>query len=117
MIYNVAKVRRLFTKFQVDTYKTKRDRFAHEKVSHLVVEIQAMIYNAAKVRRLPTKFQVDTSKTKKGKTNACAVAPSHDLYSCTPCNSDSSHDFRPTNPPAFCGSLPHFENTCLQFQC
>ena len=50
-----------------------------------------MIYNAAKVRRLPTKFQVDTCKTKKRKNSACAVAPSHDLYSCAPCNSDSSH--------------------------
>ena len=29
MIYNAAKVRRLSTKFQVDTYKTKRDRFEH----------------------------------------------------------------------------------------
>ena len=29
MIYNAAKVRRLSTKFQVDAYKTKRDRSAH----------------------------------------------------------------------------------------
>ena len=63
MIYNTAKVRRLSTKFQVDTCKTKKDRSAH-----LVVEIQAMIYNAARVRGLSTKFQVDTCKTKKDRS-------------------------------------------------
>ena len=63
MIYNVARVKRLFTKFQVDTYKTKKDTSAH-----LVIEIQDMIYNVARVRRLSTKFQVDTCKSKEDKS-------------------------------------------------
>ena len=58
MIYNAAMVR-LFTKFQVNTCKTKKDRSAHAQLR------QAMIYNAARVRRLSTKLQVDTCKTKK----------------------------------------------------
>ena len=33
MIYNVARVRRLSTKFQVGTYKTKRDRSAHAQLT------------------------------------------------------------------------------------
>ena len=68
MIYNVARVRRLSTKFQVDTCKSKEDRSAHAQlcaVAHLVVEIQAIIYNAARDRRLSTKFQVDIYKTKR----------------------------------------------------
>ena len=64
MIYNAARVRRLSTKFQVNTYKTKRDRSCACAVAHLVIEIQAMIYDAARVRRLCTKFQVNTSKNK-----------------------------------------------------
>ena len=59
MIHNAARVRKLSTKFQVDTCKTEKDRSAH-----LVVEIQVMIYDAARVRRLCTKFQVNMSKNK-----------------------------------------------------
>ena len=61
MIYNAAMVRRLFTKFEVNTgtCKPKRDRSEHSQLR------QAMIYNAARVRRLSTKLQVDTCKTKK----------------------------------------------------
>ena len=62
MIYNAARVRRLSTKFQVYTCKTKEDRYAHAQLR------QAMIYNAAKVRRLSTKLQVDTYKTKKDRS-------------------------------------------------
>ena len=64
MIYNAAMVRRLFTKFQVNTYKTKKDRSAHAQLR------QAMIYNAARVRlrRLSTKLEVDTCKTKKDRS-------------------------------------------------
>ena len=62
MIYDAARVRRLSTKFQVNTYKTKRDRSAH---AHLVIEIQAMSYDAARVTRLSTKFQVNAYKTKR----------------------------------------------------
>ena len=58
MIYN-AKVRRLSTKFQVDTCQPRNDRSAHAQLR------QVMIYNAAKVRRLSTKLQVDICKTKK----------------------------------------------------
>ena len=54
MIYNVAMVRRLFIKFQVNTYKTKKDISVHAQLRH------AMIYNAARVTRLSTKLQVDT---------------------------------------------------------
>ena len=61
MIYNAAMVRRLFTKFQVHTCKTKKDRSAHAQLR------QAMIYNAARVRRLSTKLQADTYKTKKNR--------------------------------------------------
>ena len=50
MIYNVARVRRLSTKFQVDTCKSKEDICAGA-VAHLVVEIQAIIYDAARDRR------------------------------------------------------------------
>ena len=64
MVYNAARVRRLSTKFQVNTCKTKKRYICACTVAHVVVEIQAMIYNAAKVRRLSTKFRVDTSKTK-----------------------------------------------------
>ena len=35
MIYNVARVRRLFTKFQVDTCKTKKDTSAHAQLRTL----------------------------------------------------------------------------------
>ena len=65
MIYNVARVRRLFTKFQVDACKTKKDTSAH---AHLAVEIQDMIYNVARLRRLSTKFQVDTCKGKEDRS-------------------------------------------------
>ena len=58
MIYNVAKVRRLSTIFQVDTCKTKKEIIAHVQLS------QAMTYNGAKVRSFPTKLQVDTCKSK-----------------------------------------------------
>ena len=50
MIYNAARVRRLFTKFQVNTCTTKKDRSAHAQLH------QAMIYNVARVRRLSTKL-------------------------------------------------------------
>ena len=63
MIYDVARVRRLSTKFQVNTYKTKRWICACA-IAHFVIEIQAMIYDAARVRRLCTKFQVNKSKNK-----------------------------------------------------
>ena len=63
MIYNAAIVRRLFTKFQVNTWKTKKkDISAHAQLR------QAMIYNVARVRRLSTKLQVDTCKTKKDRS-------------------------------------------------
>ena len=62
MIYNAAMVRRLFTKFQVNTCKTKKDRSAHAQLR------QTMIYNAARARRLSTKLQVDTCKTKKDRS-------------------------------------------------
>ena len=62
MIYNEAMVRRLITKFQVNTYKTKKDRSAHAQLH------QAMIYNVARARRLSTKLQVDTCKTKKDRS-------------------------------------------------
>ena len=69
MIYNVARVRRLFTKFQVDC-KTKKDTSAHAQLCTL--QIQDMIYNVARVRSLSTKFQVDTCKSKE---DACTCAP------------------------------------------
>ena len=62
MIYNAAKVRRLFTKFQVDTYKTKKERIVHVQLR------QAMICNVARVRSLSTKLQVDTCKTEKDRS-------------------------------------------------
>ena len=64
MICNVARVRRSFTEFQVDTCKTKKRYICACTVAHFVVEIQAMIYNAARVRRLSTKYQVNTCKAK-----------------------------------------------------
>ena len=64
MIYNAAMVRKLFTKFQVNTCKTKKDRSAHAQL----YQAQAMMYNAARVRRLSTKLQVDTCKTKKDRS-------------------------------------------------
>ena len=45
-------------KFQVDIFKTKKDRSAHAQLR------QAMIYNAASVRRLSTKLQVDSDTCK-----------------------------------------------------
>ena len=63
MIYNVARVRKLFAKFQVDTCKTKIDTSAH-----LAVEIEDMIYNVTRVRRLSTKFQVDTCKSEEDRS-------------------------------------------------
>ena len=62
MIYNVVKVKRLSTIFQVDTYKNKKERIAHVQLS------QAMIYNAARVRSFPTKLQVDTCKSKEDRS-------------------------------------------------
>ena len=62
MIYNAAMVRRLFTKFQVNTCKTNKDRSAHAQLR------QSMISNAARVRRLSTKLQVDTCKTEKDRS-------------------------------------------------
>ena len=64
MTYNAARDR-LSTKFQVNTYKNKRDRSAH---AHLVIQIQAMIYNAARVRSFFTKLQVDTCKSKEDRS-------------------------------------------------
>ena len=64
MIYNVARIRKLFAKFQVDTCKTKKRYICACAVAHLAVEIQDMIYNVASVRRVSTKFQVDTCKSK-----------------------------------------------------
>ena len=72
MIYNAGKVRRLPTKFQVDTCKIKKERIVHVQlrqamiytVAHLVIQIQAMIYNAARVRSFSTKLQADTCKSK-----------------------------------------------------
>ena len=63
MIYNVAIVRRLFTKFQVNTCKTKKDRSVHAQLS------QAMIYNTARLRRFSTKLQVDTCKSEEDKSS------------------------------------------------
>ena len=68
MIYNVAKVRRLFSKFQVNPCKTKKRYICACAVVHLIVEIQDMIYNVARVRRLSTKFQVNTYKTKRDRS-------------------------------------------------
>ena len=62
MIYNLAKVRRLSTIFQVDTCKTKKERKAHLQLS------QAMIHNAARVRNFSTKLQVDTCKSKEDRS-------------------------------------------------
>ena len=50
MIYNAARVRKLSTKFQVDTCKAKKERIVHAQLR------QAMIYNAARVGSLSTKF-------------------------------------------------------------
>ena len=78
MIYNAARVRRLFTKFQVNTCKTKKkDRSAHAQLH------QAMTYNAASVRRLSTKLQVVTCKSKEDRSA---------MRSCAPCSWDPSHD-------------------------
>ena len=62
MIYNAAMVRMLFTKFQVNTCKTKKDRSVHAQLC------QAVIHNAARVRTLSTKLQVNTCKTKKDRS-------------------------------------------------
>ena len=62
MTYNAARVRRVSTKFQVDTFKTKKVRCAHAQLR------QTMIYNAAKVGGLSTKLQVDTCKTEKDRS-------------------------------------------------
>ena len=62
MIYNVAKVKKLSTIFQVHTCKTKKERIAHVQLS------QAMIYNAARVRSLSIKLQVDTCKRKEDRS-------------------------------------------------
>ena len=60
-------VRRLCTKFQVNTVIKTYDRQMTDKQTerdHIVIEIQAMIYDVARIRRLCTKFQVNTSKNK-----------------------------------------------------
>ena len=62
MIYNVAKVSRLSTIFQVDTCKAKTERMPHVQLS------QAMIYNAARVKSFSTKLQVDTCKSKEDRS-------------------------------------------------
>ena len=55
---------RLFTKFQVNTCKTKRDRSAHAQLH------QARIYKLMQQgsARLSTKLQVDTCKPKNDKS-------------------------------------------------
>ena len=73
MIYDVARVRRLSTIFQVDTCKTKKERIAVA----CAVEIQAMIYNAARVRRFPTNCKSIHAKVKK--IDLC-------MRSCSPCS-------------------------------
>ena len=78
MIYNVARVRRLFTKFQGDTCKTKIKKIAYIcacAVAHLAVEIQDMIYNVTGVRRLSTKFQVGTCKNKEDRSAHVQCTP------------------------------------------
>ena len=58
MIYN-ARVRRLSTKFQVDTCQTKKDRSAHAQLR------QAMIYNAQWSGGCLQNFQSIHAKLKK----------------------------------------------------
>ena len=43
MIYNVARVRKLFAKFQVDICKTKKRYICACAAAHLAVEIQDII--------------------------------------------------------------------------
>ena len=75
MIYDAARVRRLCTKFQVNTSKNKNFSFEWGGGGALVryigacaVEIQDMMYNVARVRRLSTKFQADTCKCKEDRS-------------------------------------------------
>ena len=62
MIYNAARVKRFFTKFQVDTCKTKKERVVHLQLC------QAMIYNAVRVRSFSTQLQADTCKAKEARS-------------------------------------------------
>ena len=68
MIYNAARVRRLFKKIQVDACKTKKDGSAHAQLR------QAKIYNPARVRRLPylQNFKSIHAKLKKIDLHMCS---------------------------------------------
>ena len=68
MIYNMARVRRLwsggyFQNFMSIHAKLKKIDLHMHSCAH-VVEIQAIIYNVGRVRRLSTKFQGDACKSK-----------------------------------------------------
>ena len=75
MIYNVARVRRLFTKFQVDTCKTKKDTSAHAQLRTLQLR--------SKTGGYLQNFKSIYAKVKKVDLRK---------RSCAPCSRDPSHD-------------------------
>ena len=75
MIYNVARVRRLFTKFQVDTWKIKKTYICACTVAHLAVEVQDMIYNVARVGGYLQNFKSIHAKVKKIDLRMRSCAP------------------------------------------
>ena len=77
MIYNVARVRRLSTKFQVDTCKTKTDRSAHAQLRTFSSEIPAMIYSLMwqGSRGYLQNFKLVHAKLKKDRSAHASCAP------------------------------------------
>ena len=83
MIYNVARVRRLFTKFQVDTYKTKIDTSAHTQLRTLQLRSKTCLIMWQDSGGYLQNFESIHAKIKK--IDLC-------MCSCAPCSRDPSHD-------------------------
>ena len=83
MIYNVARVRRLFTKFQVVICKTKKDTYAHAQLRTLQFRSKTWFIMWQESGGYLQNFKSIHTKLKELDLR---------LRNCAPCNCDSRHD-------------------------
>ena len=83
MIYNVARVRKLFAKFQVDTCKTKKDTSVHAQLHTLQLRSKTWFIMCQESGGYLQNLKSIHAKVKK-------IDPR--MRSCTPCSWDPSHD-------------------------
>ena len=75
MIYNVARVRRLFTKFQVDACKTKKDTSAHAQLHTLSLRSKTLFVMWRKSGGYLQNFKSIHAKVKKIDLRMRSCAP------------------------------------------